>query len=97
MSRRRWSHLTTDRFDETDIYVYAYTAQDGEVLYVGRTYDPETRNGAHRQRSPWWSPDLTFAVVDVCRGWQAAVEREARAIRSLTPTFNVAHNSRKSA
>jgi hypothetical protein len=80
------------RFDGREVCVYAYVSPGDDVVYVGRTCDLPTRNGAHRARSPWWTPDLTLAVVDVVTGWDAAVKREARAIRDLRPAANIAHN-----
>lgn len=83
------------KVNDFPIYVYAYVSPDDEVVYVGRTYDPGTRNGAHRQRSHWWTPDLTFAVVGTCLGWERAKALEARTIRELEPLANVCHNLRR--
>lgn len=82
------------QFDGRPIYIYAYVSPDDVVVYVGRTGDPPTRHGAHRKNSYWWTPDLTFAVVDVAIGWYAACNREAKAIRDLWPVANIQLNGR---
>lgn len=86
MSRNR------TRYDGRDIFIYAYTNAANQVLYVGRTADPATRHGAHRQASPWWSPDLTFSIVEIVQGWPAAIAAEATSIRVLNPAHNIQHN-----
>lgn len=76
-------------------YIYAYVSPSDEVVYVGRTWDPGTRHGAHRQRSPWWTPDLTFALVDECWNYRLSQQLEAEAIEALEPLANVHHNRRR--
>lgn len=88
----RCMRLNRHRFEHTAIYIYAYVDSADRVVYIGRTWDPPTRHGAHRQRSHWWSPDLTFAVIDTVSGWPAAVEAEAQAIRECQPLVNIQHN-----
>lgn len=89
--------LPTRRFDGRDIFIYAYVSPSDVVVYVGRTWHPSTRHGAHRANAAWWTPDLTFAVVDVVTGWENAKAAEAKAIRELAPVANIAHNRRAAA
>jgi predicted GIY-YIG superfamily endonuclease len=90
----RCMRMNQRRFDDTGIYIYAYVDSADRVVYVGRTWDPPTRHAAHRKRSRWWSPSLTFAVIDIVLGWPTAVEVEAQAIRELRPLVNIQHNRR---
>jgi len=78
-------------------YVYAYVDPHGDVLYVGQTCTPDTRRTAHRVRSPWWSPELTWALVCIETSRAASRAAEVAAIRALAPTFNIHHNTQRKA
>lgn len=98
-ARRTLSQLLSDglpvsRFNGQRIYIYAYVSPSGVIVYIGRTCDPSTRNGAHRAKAPWWTPDLEFALIDIAVGWEDAKAREAAAIREYAPMANIRHNAR---
>lgn len=70
---------------EEHIYL-AWTAER-ELLYVGRTVDPDKRFRAHRQKSPWWGNTDHLELVPVHSVGEAA-ETELALIRHLQPIHN---------
>lgn len=93
MKRRspRWPD-PREAYAADPVLVYAYVSPSDVVVYIGRTVDPTTRHGAHRQRSPWWTPDLAFAVIYECLGWECGKRCERMAIRDHEPIANIMHN-----
>lgn len=72
-------------------YVYRLIGEDEALLYVGCSVDPAARLASHRIDRPW--SDL-IARQDVEGPFSRcdALAREARAISTERPRFNVAHN-----
>ena len=73
----------------TTFYVYAWVDQSGRVLYVGHTYQPDSRVVTHRNASSWWTPDLEFAIVSIHDTRGDAMRAERRAVQEFAPPHNV--------
>lgn len=74
--------------------IYAYLDATRRVLYVGRTVDVQSRNQAHHQGSDWYPHATEFRVLWSTPDRAEAVAAEAKAIRALSPLFNIQHNRR---
>lgn len=69
--------------------VYRLFGEDGALLYIGSSYAPEARDGAHRQHASWGK--LVARRTDEwhdSRG--AAYDAESRAITAEEPVHNTA-------
>ena len=72
--------------------LYRLYAADGQLLYVGIADDPLSRLKQHRKDKPWWGfvANTAFQAFETR---EAALNAEAKAIRSERPSHNVIHNS----
>lgn len=75
--------------------VYRHFDEDGLLLYVGCTSDPDNRARTHQRNAVWslWAVDQTVEWYDSRLDGEAA---ETAAIESEQPIFNVTHNDRGS-
>ena len=76
-------------------YVYVIQTFDGDVLYVGKTVEPQTRLTEHRRQKDWWPIDGRLTLLGVYAEDRAKADRvgfdlEAIAIRDLGPIHNIA-------
>lgn len=81
-------------------YVYMLFDADASPVYVGRSFRPADRIGAHR-RKPWWEQITSAVIVRIQdtpsherRSWRDPGANTARfeaiAIAALTPSANIA-------
>lgn len=71
--------------------VYAYL--DGrEVVYVGCTSFPKTRQATHRTQSAWWTADLQFKILSEHTERDAGLAAELDQIRHYRPRNNIIGN-----
>lgn len=68
--------------------LYRFYDADGDLLYVGISWNPFTRWGAHRRRAPWWR-EATRVLVDVYTSERHALRVERGWIRNACPTWNL--------
>lgn len=68
--------------------VYRCYDEDGELLYVGLSMNPDGRFAKHRSAG-WW-PQVVEITVTWYAGREAAKRAEREAITSESPVFNVA-------
>lgn len=72
--------------DDEPAFLYRFWAADGELLYVGITFDPAQRWRQHR-RQEWW-PRVTRIAADRFDTWNLALKAESIAHRAERPTYN---------
>lgn len=75
-------------------YVYWCYDANGQVLYIGCTYNPPQRLRAHRNGSHWAPKVARTRIVGPFPGWSYAHDVECRAIAAERPWHNIAHNPR---
>lgn len=68
--------------------VYRLYSSDGELLYIGSAYDPETRCKRHRNK-PWW-PQVARRTEEWFEHRLTAYDAETKAIAADRPKHNVA-------
>jgi predicted GIY-YIG superfamily endonuclease len=68
--------------------VYRLRDADGELLYVGISWSVAARIAAHRTSQSWWREVATIDVEEF-KNRGAALDAEARAIRTEHPRYNV--------
>jgi predicted GIY-YIG superfamily endonuclease len=73
-------------------YVYRLFDNEGRLIYVGCTHDPEARIAMHRNKA-WWAPQIDRIKIKVFPNRQAAIEAEAKAIQEENPRWNINHRS----
>lgn len=90
--------LYSDRYRKGDTYfIYAYLDSAGTVIYVGRSAALRRRNSHHYHGSEWYSQVAEMRILFETTNRGEAKAAEARAIRELTPTYNIQHNPRAAA
>lgn len=67
--------------------VYRYFEQDGELMYVGKTWSFGERDAAHRFRGGWRNR-AAFACTEEYISEDLALVAEAVLIRDFQPPFN---------
>lgn len=77
-------------FDLKETTLYRMHNAEGELIYVGVTFDPHTRFGDHRQKKPWWA-DVATIHVQHFEDRDEARQAEQEMIRKLKPVYNIAH------
>lgn len=75
-------------FPARPAYVYRCHAADGQLLYVGCTVAPLTRLQSHKATT-WWWPQVENWRLTVFPTKAYALRREAHAIRTEAPRWNV--------
>ncbi len=73
----------------TDLYRF-YSAEN-ELLYVGVSWNVESRWHDHLCKKEWW-PDVERATIEHFSTRHAAECAEKQAIRREFPIWNIAHN-----
>ena len=73
-------------------YVYTIRSESGEALYVGMTGRLSQRLAQHAATKPWFTPSVTVEIEELPDRASAAA-MEARRIRELQPTYNIALKS----
>ena len=68
-------------------YVYLCFDSDDGVLYVGVTFDIESRANGHRRQSPWW-PLVDHVDLGPAMGRRAALDLEQDLIDHHQPPHN---------
>jgi predicted GIY-YIG superfamily endonuclease len=68
--------------------VYRCYADDGRLVYVGKSCDVAARLATHRRES-WWWPLVGRTRLTVHASPRAAHDAEQQAIREEAPAFNV--------
>lgn len=77
-------------FGMRETTLYQMHNGDGELIYVGLTFDPAIRFGEHRCKKPWWQDVATIKVQHFEDRVEARLaEREM--IHKLRPIYNVAY------
>lgn len=71
--------------------LYRLRDQEGWLLYVGITDNPERRWKDHAKDKPWW-PEVADRSIDWLPSRAHAIAAEAAAIRTERPRHNVHHN-----
>ncbi|MFJ1695689.1 GIY-YIG nuclease family protein [Streptomyces sp. NPDC088252] len=66
--------------------VYRLYDEDGELLYIGSSYDPARRCKDHHEK-PWW-PQVAQRTVVWHKTRAAAYKKEAKAIKAERPRHN---------
>ena len=66
--------------------VYRLWDAEGNLLYVGSSYDPDKRCAVHR-RTPWW-PQVAHRTEEWHPNRWVAYRAETKAIHSEAPRFN---------
>lgn len=75
--------------------IYFAHAEDGTLLYIGRTCELRSRLAAHRRNEEWWAPLVTRIKTISVKGDEREAHRlEQNAIRKHRPPFNKAGNPR---
>ena len=69
-------------------YVYRLFDQQGRLIYVGCSYNPETRISQHRQ-TMWWANQIRRVKLTVHPNKKAGHAAEQEAIREVKPRWNV--------
>lgn len=96
--RLRWDPITGGNvLALLPVLVYAYYDPEGTCLYVGQTTGPTARHQHHRSKSPWIAQAGDMQAVGLYLKRGDALAAEAKAIRELTPMFNVRHNTGRTA
>jgi predicted GIY-YIG superfamily endonuclease len=100
MARRQsWTAgITGSRFGTQDYStqprrtaVYRLYSSDGRLLYVGITYNPNTRFQEHAAEKVWWEDvDMTKTEIRWYKNRKLAKKAETEAIATEHPVFNVA-------
>lgn len=77
-------------FDVPDcgFWVYRLWGIDSRLLYVGLTRNPKARINAHWNR---WGPNIQLVTWEECDDEFDMLAREAHAINSEYPAFNIHH------
>jgi len=78
----------TQRFEAADHYLYRAFAADGQLLYVGRSLNVESRFSTHRNSSPW-HPNMTHHTVEGPYSYADIQRVEREAVRQEDPLWNV--------
>lgn len=68
--------------------LYRFYDPDGDLLYVGISWNPFKRWSTHRARAPWYD-QAARVLVDVYTGERQALRIERDWIRNAWPTWNV--------
>ncbi len=72
--------------EPTALYRY-HARDDGRLIYVGTTRNPEGRDDGHENESPWWSfcapPELEWYPSK-----EDALSAERAVIKAESPLFN---------
>jgi predicted GIY-YIG superfamily endonuclease len=76
-------------------YIYRAYAADGDLLYIGRTIDPNMRLAKHYQSSPWVAEVMEWEFQPIPRNWYAMCAAERAAIEAEHPRYNVQWNTPK--
>ncbi|MEU1663602.1 GIY-YIG nuclease family protein [Streptomyces sparsogenes] len=71
--------------------LYRLRNQDGELLYVGITDNPERRWKDHAKDKTWW-PEVASRSIEWFPNRGHALAAEGKAIRSERPRHNIQHN-----
>lgn len=66
--------------------VYRYWDAEGNLLYIGSAYDPDTRARRHMDK-PWW-PLVVRRTDEWCEHRGVAYRAEMKAIAEERPTYN---------
>lgn len=74
-------------------FLYRFFDADGNLLYVGITWNPWVRWRVHRKEKPWW-PLVKSVDLHVCKDDNHAREWETWCIRNLDPLYNKHQNRR---
>jgi predicted GIY-YIG superfamily endonuclease len=79
-----------DDLDDTEeIWLYRWYDQDGNLLYVGLTNNPERRVNGHRSRAEWWPWAYRMEVnPEPIVGRGRAEQAEGAVILEERPIFN---------
>jgi hypothetical protein len=76
-------------------YIYVIQDDEGDVLYVGKSVNPESRLTTHRRTKEWWPETGMLTLLAVWAEDRSAADAlafliEAIAIRDAGPKFNIA-------
>jgi hypothetical protein len=85
--RKEWE-MFTDCPDFSPTSVYRYWGKSGDLLYIGKARDFETRDKAHRKDGAW-RMGAAFACVEDYISQDIALAAEAVLIRDFCPPFNI--------
>jgi excinuclease UvrABC nuclease subunit len=84
--------MSYHRHADKRTYVYRLFDNEGRLIYVGCSHDPESRIYMHRHKA-WWAPQIDRIKLKVFPDRQAAIEAEAKAIKEENPRWNINHRS----
>jgi predicted GIY-YIG superfamily endonuclease len=70
------------------VAVYRLFGANGELLYIGSTWDPKRRLTQHKSLKPWW-PEVARSEVAWKENRQAAEEAEKLAVALEQPRYNI--------
>lgn len=71
--------------------LYRLYGPNDELLYIGVGGNPGRRFQEHRGDKPWWG-EVARTTLEHFPTRQAALAAEAKAIRTLSPRYNIQHN-----
>lgn len=80
--------LSDNWWDPKTSVVYRAFAENGDLLYVGVTYDPHERFYFHEFRSGWWRHVHRVEISQEFMDRWVAEDAERKAIRDLNPIWN---------
>ncbi len=77
------------------VALYRWIGQDGELLYVGISNDPDRRIGEHVEGKPWVEQAVRIDIVDWFENRDLALEAEEAMIVAERPLYNIIHNGNR--
>jgi predicted GIY-YIG superfamily endonuclease len=82
-----------DELPETPHFLYRLYDRTDALLYIGITNDPKARFKHHRRHKDWWPDvDQSKTRIDYFASRSAALDAEAKAIKTENPLYNDQHN-----
>ena len=81
--------------DDKPTALYRLYAEDGTLLYIGISHQPEARFGQHSDSKEWW-PQVVRREVEWFADRPAAAAAEVVAIRTEDPEHNGTYSPRRS-
>ena len=69
--------------------VYRFYRHQGQLLYVGISWNPFKRWTEHRRRALWWPRGLASVLVEVYASERQALRVERTCIRNCKPLGNL--------
>lgn len=79
---------------EIDTFLYRLISKDGELLYIGISYDVETRLTQHQREKEWYR-EVRECVCELFPSRHKASSAEIEAIRNEHPKYNSTYKTRE--